>query len=100
MPSIVIAGQSLTIDPLDFNDGPVDTSKLIGIEKTLQEQPMCQSVIYGSKLDGRFILGAPFMTSWYTVFEWGKEPTGKEIGVGTGVSFAKAVHPASASAPT
>ncbi len=34
------------------------------------------------------------MRSYYTVFQWGQEETGTEIGAGAELSFAKAVRPA------
>ena len=89
MPALVIGKQSLAIDPLDFNVGPVDASQEAGIGNG---QAMCRSFFFGGRMGNRFLVGTPFLRTWYTVFQWGEEPVGKEIGKGAGVSFAKAVH--------
>lgn len=92
IPALIIAGQPLATGPLDFNAGLVNTPQEVGIERILQNQRMCQSNIYGGRFGDMFVVGSPYVITWYTVFEWGQEPTGMEIGEGAEVSFALAVH--------
>ena len=60
---------------------------------TIYDQ-MCMTSFVGDGLSKGlgWVLGVPFLTSWYTVFQWGEATTGNEVGKGTAVSFAKAVH--------
>lgn len=83
MPALIFAGKALAIDPLDFNGGPVMPTT---------DGYMCRSVIHGGTGTG-WVVGTPFLRSWYSVFQWGQEPVGHEIGAGAGVNFLKAVHP-------
>ena len=89
IPAIKIAGQSLAIASVDYNAGLVN-------EKTLSEmsgvQPgveYCQSLIEGS--GSGWAIGLPFMHNWYTIFHWGAETKGAEVGAGTAIMFAKAI---------
>ena len=79
MPTFIIAGKPLTIDVEDFNYGPIDPDNITCL----------------AMLDGKgdsWTLGAPFMTSFYTIFSWGEPTTGDEVGVGTSVSFATGIQ--------
>jgi len=80
MPSFRIANHSLAISKEDFGQYPEDP-----------KDGDCISKITGND-DIPLILGTPFLRTWYTVFHWGEPTEGSEVGNGTSVQFAKAVH--------
>jgi len=92
IPVINIAGQSLAIDPLDFNAGPVDSATISQMDGLPNGIVFCTSQIIGSS-DRHWFIGLPFMHSWYTIFHWGAKTIGSEVGVGTAVIFAKNIQP-------
>ena len=56
---------------------------------------MCQSAIRGSTAATAptgWVLGSPWLRSFYTVFDWGAPTTGNQVGKGASVKFASAVH--------
>ena len=79
MPTLILSGTSLSIAPEDFNMG-----------STLGDG-MCESAIRSSPTLG-WVLGSPWLMSYYTVFDWGAPTKGNEVGKGTSVKFALAVH--------
>jgi len=90
IPAINIAGQSLQIDPLDFNAGPVNNSQMDG--RLPDGIVFCKSQITGAS-DQKWAIGLPFMHSLYTIFHWGADTEDSEVGAGTAVIFAKNVQP-------
>ncbi|KAF6219099.1 hypothetical protein HO133_004924 [Letharia lupina] len=79
MPTLILSGTSLSIAPEDFNMG------------SAAGDGMCESAIR-SPLAYGWVLGSPWLMSFYTVFHWGLSAKEWEVGNGTSVNFAPAVH--------
>lgn len=92
MPAVSIGGLAHPIDAEDFkyrNVTDKETLKAIG---DVGGRPMCVSAIRG--FGNSWVIGTPFLQSYYTVFHWGEIYTGNEVGKGAAVRFARAVHKA------
>ena len=89
MPAIIIAGAPLGLSPDALNWTSLDEK----MRHAWGGDPMCISSLFGGRISSvGWLLGALWMKTWYTVFWWDAATMGSEVGEGTAVSFAKAVH--------
>ena len=95
IPAITFAGQSFSINPLDFNFGSVDLelaemvrSRRLAHELENAAGGLCLAGIAAADLDpteNLYVVGDTFLKSWYSVYNY------VDAGGSPSVSFAKAV---------